>query len=150
MSNPYQHASAAYANTGPVVLDQRQLEANALLKAAMRLEDARNQLQPGFTAQLDEALFFNKKLWTVFAAEVADGAERLPIDLRNNIGSIAVFVFKRTFQLLATPEPDRIDALIEINRTLAAGLMTRQETDAAATAAPGTASQSNAGLTESC
>lgn len=150
MSNPYTHASAAYSNSGPVILDQRQLEANALLKAAMRLEDVRKQWQPDLGAQLDEALFYNKKLWTVFAAEVADGAERLPNDVRNNIGSIAVFVFKRTFELLATPEPSKIDALIEINRTIAAGLMTRQEVEPTAPAAPGSSPASNSKITESC
>jgi len=150
MSNAYTRASAAYANSQPAVIDQRQLEANALLKAAMRLEDVRKQWQPKLGAQLDEALFYNKKLWTVFAAEVADGAERLPNDVRNNIGSLAVFVFKRTFELMATPEPAKIDALIEINRTIAAGLMTRQEVDPTAPAAPGAVSDSNSGIIESC
>jgi flagellar protein FlaF len=62
-------------------------------------------------------------LWTVFAAEVADDANPLPLPIRNNIANIAVFVFKRTLELQAAPAPEKIDPLIEINRSLAAGLL---------------------------
>jgi flagellar protein FlaF len=107
---------------------QRQLEASILLNAANRLEDVRKRWQPELDHELDDALLYNQKLWTVFAAEVADAEGRLPDDLRNKIGSIAVFVFKRTFELMAKPEPAKIDALVTINRNLAAGLLTRAET----------------------
>lgn len=125
MSDPHARAAAAYASTGKIAPSQRQLEAHALLKAASQLESARDRWTPQLDGDLDEALLFNRKLWTVFAAEAADGRDRLPDDLRNGIGSLAVFVFKRTFELLASPEPNRIDVLIEINRNLAAGLMAR-------------------------
>ena len=56
--------------------------------------------------------------------------------LRNNIGSIAIFVFKRTLELMGRPEPSKVDALIEINRTIAAGLMSRASAAVSAPAAP--------------
>jgi flagellar protein FlaF len=125
MSDAYSRAAAAYVKGGKSGTDQRRMEADALLKAARQIEDVRLTWQPSRYRELDDAILFNRKLWTVFAAEVADGAERLPIDLRNNIGSLAVFIFKRSFELLANPEPERMDALIEINRQIAAGLLAR-------------------------
>lgn len=125
MSDPHARAAAAYASSGTIAPSQRQLEAHVLLKAASRLESVRDRWSPQLERELDDALVFNRKLWTVFAAEVADAGARLPEDLRNGVGSLAVFVFKRTFELLARPEPGKIDALIEINRNLAAGLMMR-------------------------
>ncbi len=125
MSDPHARAAAAYASSGKIAPSQRQLEAHVLLRAASRLEKIRDRWTPQLDRELDDALLFNRKLWTVFAAEIADAGGRLPDDLRQGVGSLAVFVFRRTFELLAKPEPAKIDALIEINRSLAAGLMTR-------------------------
>jgi flagellar protein FlaF len=125
MPDPHRHAADAYARGSRTAPDQRVLEADALLKAARRLEDVRNAWTPEDGRVLDEALLYNRKLWTIFATEAADGAERLPHELRNNIANIAVFVFKRSLDLLAAPAPEKIDALIEINRSIAAGLLSR-------------------------
>ncbi|MDG4575712.1 MAG: flagellar biosynthesis regulator FlaF [Defluviicoccus sp.] len=134
MHDPHTRAATAYMHQGAAVVDQRQLEANVLLKAANLLDAACREPQPH--RPLEAALLHNRKLWTVFAAEAADGAGRLPNDLRNNIGSIAIFVFRRTLELMGRPEPAKVDALIEINRTIAAGLMSRA---GAAVSAPGAA-----------
>jgi flagellar protein FlaF len=133
MHDPHTRAAQAYTHQGAAVVDQRQLEANVLLKAANLLDAACREPQP--QRPLEAALLHNRKLWTVFAAEAADGAGRLPNDLRNNIGSIAIFVFKRTLELMGKPETTKVDALIEINRTIAAGLMSRAGTAVPAPAA---------------
>ncbi len=122
MSDPYRSATQAYVTGSRSAPDQRQLEADALLKAALLLEDARF-VENG--SALDEALLYNRKLWTIFAVEAAEGSDRLPRDLRANIANIALFVFRRSLELLATPAPDKIDVLIEINRSIAAGLLSR-------------------------
>lgn len=127
MSDSYRRAAEAYAQGPKTVLDQRTLEANALLKAASHLERVRDSWQPERYDELGEALLNNRKLWTIFASEAADSADRLPVDLRTNVANVAVFIFKRSLELLAAPAPDKIDALIEINRTIAAGLMSRGE-----------------------
>lgn len=125
MPDPYRQAADAYARGSSSTPDQRALEAGALLNAARRLEDARNALPSGDGRALDEALLNNRKLWTIFAAEAADGADRLPRELRNNIANIALFVFKRSLDLLAAPTAEKVDVLISINRSIAAGLLTR-------------------------
>jgi len=140
MSDPYRRAAEAYSQGPHTVLDQRTLEANALLRAASRLEHVRDAWRPERYDDLGDALLNNRKLWTIFATEAADGGERLPVDLRTNVANIAIFVFKRSIELLAAPAPEKIDALIEINRTIASGLMSRGDaTTAAATTATRTA-----------
>jgi len=37
---------------------------------------------------------------------------------------LSAFVDKRTFQVMAEPSPDKLQALIDINRNIAAGLST--------------------------
>lgn len=125
MPDPYRHAADAYARGGRTQPNQRALEADALLKAARRLEDVRRDWQVGDDRPLEDALLYNRKLWTIFATEAADGADRLPRELRNNIANIALFVFKRSLDLIAVPAPEKIDALIDINRSIAAGLLSR-------------------------
>jgi flagellar protein FlaF len=136
MPDPYGNAASAYQRGGQTTLDQRHLEATALLKAASRLEALRQDWQPARTDELDEALVYNRKLWTVFAAEAADGADRLPRDLRNNIANLSLFVFRRSVELHAVAEIEKIDALIDINRSIAAGLLMRQSPPATAGGKP--------------
>jgi flagellar protein FlaF len=128
MLNAYNRAADAYGKGATHAIDQREQEANALLKAARQLESVRREWVPSLQPQLDEAVLYNRKLWTIFAAEAANDDHGLPIDVKNNIGSISIFVFKRSLELQAAATPEKIDALIEINKNIAAGLMTRPET----------------------
>ena len=130
MPDPYSRAAAAYGSAGRVAIDQREMEANALLKAARKFEEIR---QAGATApseRLNEALLYNRKLWTIFATDAGSDENPLPREVRTNIANIGVFVFKRTLELQASPSPEKMDALIEINKNLAAGLLTRGGTAA--------------------
>lgn len=131
MTDPYRRAANAYSTRNGAVVDQRRLEADALLRAASRIEDVRNGWRPARLAELDAALLNNRKLWTIFATEVTSDDSALPVELRNAIASIAVFVFKRSFEALATPSPELMQPLIDINRTLAAGLLGQPEPAAA-------------------
>lgn len=137
MPDLHAHAATAYGSTFKAGVDPRQLEANVLLKAARQLEEVRHQWAPEREPELEDALLYNRKLWTVFAAEVADDANPLPIPIRNNIANIAVFVFKRTLELQAAPVPEKIDPLIEINRNLAAGLLASSPSSSQATTETG-------------
>lgn len=53
-----------------------------------------------------------------------DNADRTT-ELRNNIANLGVFIFNRTIEILAKPEKEKLDILIEINREIAAGLMAK-------------------------
>jgi flagellar biosynthesis activator protein FlaF len=130
MSNVHTQAAQAYAQSGSMAPSPRQIEANALLKAARALEGIKNDWQPGLDDALTDALTYNRKLWTIFAAEAANDESELPIDLRNNIANLSIFIFKRSMELQAIPEPGKIDPLIEINKNIAAGLMVNPGLDA--------------------
>ena len=133
MSDPYRRVSDAYSKWGQGPIDQRRLEGDVLLGAASRLEAARREWRPESGRALEAALLHNRKVWTIFASGAADEASALPPELRDNVISIAIFVFRRSLQVLARPEPGMVDSLIEINRCIAAGLLAR----AAVGTAPG-------------
>lgn len=102
----------------------RELEAAVLNKAAALLEEVVGRWQEDADhALLDTALKYNQTLWSVFQAELLDDSSRLPVSLRENILSLSTFIDRRTFEVMAYPEPAKLDILIRINRGLAEGLM---------------------------
>ncbi len=123
--NPYTHAADAYGNTAGVT-DQRALEGKVLLKSARQLEELSKRLSAGDIVSLEDighAVEYNRKLWMVFVNETMNDTHPLPQEIKNNIASLGVFVFKRSTDILADTTPEKISALIEINRNIAAGLM---------------------------
>lgn len=123
MTNPYRRAAGAYSRGNRSETDPRRLEGTVLLQAAQRLDALRRDWSPQCAAELERALLHNRHLWTIFAAEMADDASALPVALRNNVASLAVFVFKRSLELAMRPAAEPIAALVEINRAVAAGLL---------------------------
>jgi len=104
----------------------RELEAAALYKAARQLEACRRDWDaPDHAQQLDNALRYNQRLWTFFQGEIAADDCALPRDLRRNLLMLSAFIDRRTFEVIATPSPDGLQALIEIDRHVAAGLSTQ-------------------------
>jgi flagellar protein FlaF len=74
---------------------------------------------------MHNALLFNRRLWSIFmsAAETNDNPQ--PLEIRQNVANIGVFVMKQTVDMQMNPDPAKLSALIEINRNLAAGLSGR-------------------------
>jgi flagellar protein FlaF len=111
------------SNTGE--LSGRKLEAAVLNKAASLLEDVVGHWQEDADhSLLDNALKYNQALWSVFQAELLDEGNPLPDTLRENILSLSSFVDRRTYEVMAYPEADKLEILIKINRNLADGLLT--------------------------
>ena len=103
----------------------RELEAAALYKAARQLEACRRDWgAPDHAQQLDNALRFNQRLWTFFQGEIAADDCALPRDLRRNLLQLSAFIDRRTFEVMANPTPEALQAMIEIDRHIAAGLST--------------------------
>jgi len=59
----------------------------------------------------------------VLQAELMSDASPLPFPLRENILSLSSFVDRRTFEVMAYPQADKLEILIRINRGLADGLL---------------------------
>ncbi len=116
-----QQAANAYARVAQATQSPRELEATILIKAATRLQAIREDWN-GRRAELDEALTFNRKLWTILVASVTDADNPLPQAIKNNIANLAMFVFERTITVMLEPAPEKLTALVNINREIAAGL----------------------------
>jgi flagellar protein FlaF len=118
------NAYAAAAKTAQSVVSPRELEASLLIKAATRLQavaDDWNQRE----RELDEALTYNRRLWTLLVSAMIAEDNPLPVGIKTNILGLANFIFNQTFKISADPQPQSLGALISINREIAAGLRGR-------------------------
>src|SRR6476469_2219251 len=114
------HAAQAYARTSQMTAPPREIEAQALLKAARQLQDVQANWS-GPDKSMHQALMFNRRLWSIFmsAAETDDNPQ--PLEIRQNIANIGVFVMTQTTEMQMNPDPAKLRALIHINCTIAAG-----------------------------
>lgn len=140
-------AAKAYSQPTAQGGNPRETEGRALLEAARRLSDA--QRTPDDRDTMRAAARLNWRLWTIFQAEVVAPDCELPHEIRQNMINLCNFVDKRTVDILAQPEPQKVDVLININRQIAAGLLTNpkqavpsQEEEAPAASDPTTGSGS--------
>ncbi|GJL84353.1 MAG: hypothetical protein DHS20C02_01280 [Micavibrio sp.] len=128
-NNPYADAAGAYdQNAQAHTPDQRELEGRVLLKAAKMIQD----LQEGWDGIngeiIEETLKYNRQIWMMFYDTALENPEGdRPNDLRSNIINLANFIFKREVDIMADPKKEKLDVLININREIAAGLMTKQD-----------------------
>ena len=118
------NAAQTYRNVARQTSSPRELEATLLLQAAARLQSVHDTWDES-KSQLDDALRFNRKLWSVFLSEMTDSAHPMPKALRQNVANLGLFVMNHTVAVLRDPRPDQLGSLISINRELAAGLLGR-------------------------
>jgi flagellar biosynthesis activator protein FlaF len=118
------YASRAYAKTAKEVAGPRNLEAGLLLQAAAKLQAVHDSWKEG-PSGLDEALLYNRRLWTVFLDSVIKDENRLTKPLRENLKTLGAFVMCETFSLMTKPRQKHLTNLIKINRRIAAGLRPR-------------------------
>jgi len=113
----------AYEQTQKSAMPPREVEAMAFTKAALMLDEARGQLDDydAYAA----ALKFNQLLWTIIQADIVDQANQLPAQLKANILSLSIFVDKQTVKALSDTDAEHLDVLININKNLAEGLLTK-------------------------
>jgi flagellar protein FlaF len=118
------NAAQAYARTSHTTSSPREIEAQALLKAARQLQEVQSNWA-GPTKALDTALLFNRRLWSIFMSAAQADENPQPVDVRQKIANIGVFVMKQTVEMQVNPDPEKLKSLIEINCNLAAGLSGR-------------------------
>jgi len=119
-----QNAAQAYTKVARQIVNPRELEADLLLKAASRLQaivDAWDRNK----SELDGALLYNRKLWSIFMASATSPDHALPVAIRQNIANLGLFVMNQTLSMMANPKREQLNPLISINRKLAAGLLGR-------------------------
>jgi flagellar biosynthesis activator protein FlaF len=121
-------AAKAYARVATTTAGPREIEAQALLKAANKLQDVLNN-KDETGERTKDALLFNRKLWSIFMSDaLRDENNPQPLEMRQKIANIGMFVLTQTAALQLNPlnpQPEHFKSLIEINRNLAAGLSGR-------------------------
>lgn len=118
----YKTQLAAYKKVQKASMSDRELEASVLTQAALKLKECQENWMNLDHSKLDDALKYNQKLWSIFQSELADETNPLPLNLRQDILSLSIFIDKRIFEIMAYPEPEKLTALININLNIAAGL----------------------------
>ena len=115
-------ATDTYGKVAKQIANPRELEADLLLKAASQLQ-AISEAWDRKLNDLDEALLYNRKLWTIFLTAVTREDNPLPAEIRQNVANLGLFVLNQTVSITADRRRERLDSLISINRELAAGLL---------------------------
>ena len=117
-------AVQTYARNSRTTASPREIEAQALLKAARQLQDVVENWS-GADSRLTSAILFNRKLWSIFMSDAISDDNPLEAGIRQNIANIGIFVMKQTVEIQTNPAPEKLKSLIDINCNIAAGLSGR-------------------------
>jgi len=118
-------ATQAYARTSQTTASPREIEAQALLKAARQLQEVQANWT-GPDKNMHKALLFNRRLWSIFMTEAEANENPHPLEVRQQIANIGMFVLTRTVEMQLDPDPAKLKPLIDINCNIAAGLAGRR------------------------
>jgi len=120
----YSQAAQAYQKASKAASNPRELEASLLMKAAARLQTLIDNWEPD-QESLDDALTYNRRLWTVLVTSATKLDNPLPEPIKQNMANLGLYVFKTSIGALAEPRPDKLKSLVSINRNIAEGLRGR-------------------------
>lgn len=120
----HQQGAQAYQQTTKIVESARERESALLMKAAAGLQRVKDEWATGTDHDLRAALTFNRKIWTIFMAAVTKDDSPLPVEIRQNIANLGMFIMNQTREILLdlNPQPQQLDVLVRLNRQIAAGL----------------------------
>ena len=89
----YNHSAArAYQNASSTAGSPREREAALLIKAAAKLQ--KTKTDDCTPEQLDEALTFNRKIWTLFVGELMSETHEMPKEFTPEPGQPGHFHFQ--------------------------------------------------------
>ena len=117
-------AAQAYARTSQTTASPREIEAQALLRAARQLQEVQANWN-GPDRNMHKALLFNRRLWSIFMTEAEANENPHSLEVRQQIANIGLFVLTRTVDMQLDPDPAKLKSLIDINCNIAAGLSGR-------------------------
>ncbi len=119
--NAQSQAQRAYSAASAPTRTLRGTEYEAVARITHRLRSAQARGADGFEA-LVHALHDNKKLWSIFAVDVADAGNPLPSELKARLFYLAEFTHHHTSKVLARQAS--VAPLLEINTAILRGLRT--------------------------
>jgi flagellar protein FlaF len=119
------YASNAYAKIANETAAPRELEAKLLLKAAAKLKAVYDSWKTISRENLDEAVTYNRRLWTVLIDALNRHDNRLPSEVRDNLLRLGVYILAESYSLTTKPNPEHLLNIIKINRGIATGLRSK-------------------------
>jgi flagellar protein FlaF len=115
----------AYKSVEKATVSGRETEARVLTQAAQQLRICQKRWDDeDRKGLLDEALNYNQRIWTIFQGELGKKDNPLPDHIKRDLLRLSGFIDKRIFEVMAFPEPEKLDIIIKINENIAAGLRT--------------------------
>jgi flagellar protein FlaF len=122
-ANTQTQSLKTYDSVNKATQSGREIEAAVLTKAAVKLKECQDGWDaPDRDNRLEEALKYNQRIWSIFQSELSREDHELPKKLRLDILRLAAFIDRRIFETMASPAPDKLNIVIDINNNLAAGL----------------------------
>lgn len=118
----FNNAMQAYQKVEKATLSGRETEARVLTQAAIKLQVCQKNWHDGMDEDLEEALTYNQKIWSIFQTELVKTDNPLPDMLKRDLLRLAAFIDKRIFETMSYPSPEKLDIIIKINQNIAAGL----------------------------
>ena len=118
----YSNAFKSYQDIDKTTMSGRETEARVLTQAAIKLQECRRNWREGKFEELDAALRYNQKIWSIFQTELAKKDNPLPIQIKRDLLKLAGFIDRRIFETMSFPSPEKLDIIIKINQNIAAGL----------------------------
>ena len=118
----YSNILKNYQEVEKATLSGRETEARVLTKAAQKLLDCQRRWKGGHFEELDAALKFNQKVWSIFQGELSKPENPLPTQVKADLLRLSGFIDRRIFEIMSFPSSDKLDIIIKINQNIAAGL----------------------------
>ena len=118
----YNNAFKKYQDAERATLSGRETEARVLTQAAIKLQLCQKNWQDENFDELDNALKYNQKIWSIFQSELVKKDNPLPNEIKRDILRLAAFIDKRIFETMSFPSPEKLNIIIKINQNIAAGL----------------------------
>lgn len=119
-----QSAAQAYSKVATQTSSPRDLEANLLLRAAAQLQSVVDKWDDGKRGDdYHNALSYNRRLWVILFSTVTSADNPLPVETRQDVANLGLFIFNETIELTSKPDLDKMVSLVNINRQVAAGLL---------------------------
>ncbi len=113
----------AYNTINKATMSGREIEAAVLTKAAVKLRECQERWDAEDREErLSEALQFNQRIWSIFQGELVKEDHPLPKKVRYDVLRLSAFIDKRILETMASPAPEKLGVVIDINNNIAAGL----------------------------
>lgn len=117
--NALRHAKQAYSAAKAPTRTVKNLEYDAIARITHKLVAAAGKGPEGFNT-LAAALTDNRRLWTIFMADIASPSNKLPQELKEHLVYLTEFTRQHTSKVLARQAD--VKPLVDINTAIMRGL----------------------------